>query len=614
MPFMRARSTDNHVSGNRFVSGGGISIVRSRDNVLRDNSMEGKGPNFSVECETAESASDFVNDVDESNTINGKEVCYWINQHNRTVSSNAGYVALVNCSGVIAENLNLANNGEGVLLISTMNSQILNNSIMGNNKGLVIHKSEDNSFISNSILNCTYGILSHSTRNSFKNNSLENCTYDVNFEDRFIGEFNSSNIVDGAPVCYWSWKSDRVVPTNVGYVVLIGCSNITIQNLNITRRRQGMLLLELTDSVISKNVLVNNGEGIILKGSSNNQIAGNLMENNSKAVYFEASHSNNVSGNRVVFSSDVALHFEDSNGNTVSGNYIAHSGQGFILNRGSDSLVAGNSIMYSNEKAVHLGESTDNTLTGNNIAWSKGWAITVSGSVGNNQIHHNDFVNNLGGTFQAYPGSKTHNLWDDGSEGNFWSDYWRLYPTAQEMEGTNMMDTALELNEVNVDRYPLTKPVDIKYQVTLLNPENKSYESGTLPLVFFSTAPECWMGYCLDNQETVTAQDDAVLSGLSEGTHRLTVYAGQNENGVCAYETVYFTVKGAETAVPEPAEEESPEQSTPEPEPSASPQAETEPAEASGATPLTTDAVILAAVAVACIIVAVIFLARRKRF
>jgi parallel beta-helix repeat protein len=552
-------STSNYVSGNKFTSGG-VSIRYSTDNVLRDNSMEGNGPHFSIACENVESASDYVNDVDASNAIEGKEICYWVNQHNRTVPSTASYVALINCSGITAENLNLTDNGEGVLLISTSNSQIANNTVVGNNRGLVLYLSENNSFVSNNIINSTYGILSYSTRNSFKNNCLENNTYDVNFEDRFIDEFDYSNIVDGAPICYWNWKSDKVVPTNVGYVVLMSCSNITIQNLNISHRRQGMLLVGLTDSVITNNIVVNNDEGIILKGSSNNWIEANLVENNSKAVYLEASHSNNLSGNRIAYTADSAVHFDDSNNNTISNNYIAHSGKGFILNRGSNNVVTGNSIIYSKANAFHIGESTSNTLTGNNIAWSRSWAISISGEVGDNKIHHNDFVNNMGGIFQTYPGSKTRNSWDDGNEGNFWSNYQRLYPMAEEVEGSNIMDTPLAMNEINVDRYPLVKPVDLTYQVTLLRPENKSYESNTLPVVFFSTATEGWMGYSLDSQQNVTVQGEAVLENLTEGTHRLTVYAGQNESGACASETVYFTITTEatetepETTEPEPIE------------------------------------------------------------
>ena len=556
-------ATGNYVSGNNLTSSG-ILITNSTDNVLRDNTMDGEGPHFSVTYENVESAADFVNDVDASNIIEGKEVCYWVDQHNRDVPSTAGYVVLVNCSEIDVENVNVTNNGEGILLVSTTNSQIANNTLVGNSKGLVIYKSEENSFISNTIVNSTYGILAYSPKNSFKNNVLENNTYDINFEDRFIEKFDYSNIVDGTPICYWNWKNNMVVPENVGYVVVIGGSNLTIQNLNITNRRQGMLLVEVTDSVIINNIIVNTDEAIVMKGSSNNLIKTNLVENSSKALQLEASHSNKISVNKISYSSEVAVHTDDSSDGIFSGNYIDHNKEGLTINRGHNNVISENSILYCKSTAIHLGEANNNTVTGNNIAWSTSWAIRLTGSDGNNKIYHNDFINNQGLTYQVYIGGENSNSWDNGNEGNYWSDYQRMYPTAKTVEGSDLMDIPFVVNENNIDSYPLTKPVDITYKVTLLRPQNKTYYLNTLPLVFFATAPEVWMSYSLDNQQNVTTQGKAVLENLTEGTHKLTVYAGQNESGTCASETVYFTISETETE-PEDDTTEQPESTDQEP-------------------------------------------------
>ena len=62
------------------------------------------------------SFSHFMNDIDVSNTVDGKSIHYLINQHNMLISSEAGYVGLINCTGITAENLNLSKNLEGVLL------------------------------------------------------------------------------------------------------------------------------------------------------------------------------------------------------------------------------------------------------------------------------------------------------------------------------------------------------------------------------------------------------------------------------------------------------------------------------------------------------------------
>jgi hypothetical protein len=84
--------------------------------------MVGTGPNLWIDCETVTAASDFANDIDSSNTVNEKPVCYWVGEHDRVVPSGSGYVGLVGCSSITVQNLNLTYNGQGILLINTNNS------------------------------------------------------------------------------------------------------------------------------------------------------------------------------------------------------------------------------------------------------------------------------------------------------------------------------------------------------------------------------------------------------------------------------------------------------------------------------------------------------------
>lgn len=549
------RSSNNLISANNWFSGGGISIYTSPNNTLKNNSINGTGPNFWIDCENITSTSDFVNNVDESNTIKGKPICYWINQQNKAVPTNAGYVVLVNCTNTIVESLNLENNGQGVLLISTQNTQVNNNYITGNNKGLTIYNSTNNNFTSNNLTNNTYGIICHSRPNTFSNNILENNTYDANFEDRFFDEFDRSNIVDGKPICYMLWQHDKSVPLDSGYVVLLSCQNITVQNLNITQRKQGMYLAGLQDSLISRNIVTNNEAGIIMKGTSNNRILGNLVSNNTDGIYSEASQQNEISGNKIVFNNNIGIDLEDNNDTTIAYNYIAHCKNAITMNRGKGNLVHGNTLIYTRENGMRIGESTDNTITGNNIAWSKGYALTISGSVGNNSIYNNDFVNNaMSAQAQAYPGANSQNSWDNGQRGNYWSDYQERYPTAKEKTTAGIWDTPATMNANNIDRFPLTAPVNMKYQVTILQPASTSYDARSVTLATLTTGPASWSGYSLDGNTNVTIKSDTLLSGLSEGIHTITAYAGK-EGGPCASETIRFEIGQNVTApiTPDPS-------------------------------------------------------------
>ena len=536
------RSSNNLISANNWFSGGGISIYTSPNNILKNNSINGIGPNFWIDCENITSVSDFVNNVDQSNTIKGKPICYWINQQNKIVPTNAGYVVLVNCTNATVENLNLANNGQGILLISTQDTQVSNNNITGNNKGIAIYDSPNNNFTSNNLTNNTYGIICRSRPNTFSNNILDNNTNDANFEDRFFDEFDRSNIVDGKPICYMLWQHGKSVPLDSGYVVLLSCQNITVQNLNITQRKQGMYLAGLQDSLILRNIVTNNEAGIIMKGTSNNRILGNLVSNNTDGIYIEASQQNEISGNKIVFNNNIGIDLEDTDDTKIAYNYISHCRNAISMNRGKGNLVHGNTMIYTRENGMRIGESIDNTITGNNIAWSKGYALSISGNVGNNSIYNNDFVNNaMSAQAQAYPGANSQNIWDDGQKGNFWSDYQERYPTAKEKTASGIWDTPATMNANNIDRFPLTAPVNMKYQVTILQPASISYDIRAVTLVTLATGPTSWSGYSLDGNENVTIKGDTLLSGLSEGVHTITAYAGK-EGGPCASETIRFQI------------------------------------------------------------------------
>jgi len=129
----------NFISGNNITGNGiGIGIYYSHDNTLRDNCLSDNEYNLWVGSLLWNSGSIFINDIDTSNTVNGKPVYYWINQKDKTIPSDAGYVGLVRCSNILVQGLSLTHNGQGVLLIETNNSIVTGNYIAENNYGVVL--------------------------------------------------------------------------------------------------------------------------------------------------------------------------------------------------------------------------------------------------------------------------------------------------------------------------------------------------------------------------------------------------------------------------------------------------------------------------------------------
>jgi len=141
--WIKAYSSNNVISGNNITGSEirGLRLYLSFDNTLRNNSIVGSKYNFHV---WGEDLAHFVNDVDISNTVDGRPIYYWINEHDRAVPLDAGYVALVDCTCISVEDLNLKENGQGVLLANTTDSTIVNDNITKNEYGVLLFSSSSN--------------------------------------------------------------------------------------------------------------------------------------------------------------------------------------------------------------------------------------------------------------------------------------------------------------------------------------------------------------------------------------------------------------------------------------------------------------------------------------
>jgi N-acetylneuraminic acid mutarotase len=93
--------------------------------------------------------------------------------------------------------------------------------------------------------------------------------------------------------------------------------------------------------------------------------------------------------------------------------------------------------------------------------------------------------------------------------------------------------------------YDVTAP-----EVTVVSPENKTYYKNDIPLNFTVNEEGCWMRYKLDNETAAEISGNATITGLSFGSHNLTVYATDDAGNTGASQTIHFTI--AEEPEPEP--------------------------------------------------------------
>jgi len=153
----------------------GIFLNDSFNNVLRNNAMLNNTFNFGV---SANNITNYINNVDTSNSVNGKPIYYWINKSNMAVPSNAGFIALINCTDATVQNLNLSDNYEGLLLAYVKNSTVTNNTINNNYEGIV---------------------LDNSSGNTLKSNDINSNVYNIIVQSAFPNNIETSNTVDGKP-------------------------------------------------------------------------------------------------------------------------------------------------------------------------------------------------------------------------------------------------------------------------------------------------------------------------------------------------------------------------------------------------------------------------------
>jgi len=235
------------------------------------------------------------------------------------------------------------------------------NTITDNEHGITFWMASNSNYILNNIIaNNTYGFtLNHSPKNTFRNNQMTNNKYNfwVYCETsvqmtHFMNDIDDSNTINGKPIIYWVNEQDKTVPSDAGYVALVNCTSIIVQNLFLTNNSQGILLVATNNSVIAKNYIANNDYGIMLFAPYEQCVSNHITENNITANMKDGIHSWNsentiVTGNGITVNQENGINFFDSQGAVISENLISG-------NKGSDVKVWGH-------------DSSDNYVANNNI-------------------------------------------------------------------------------------------------------------------------------------------------------------------------------------------------------------------------------------------------------
>ena len=359
------------------VEGPGISLYQCSYNTLRNNTMLGNDYNFDV---YGEELSQFVHNIDTSNTVNGKPVYYWVDEQDKQVPGGAGYVGLVNCTNITVKDLPLTSNGQGVLLAYSNDSRVKNVTALGNLYGFCLWYSSNNTLVSNTASENYDGVyLDHSPDNVLAdNNASDNNGFGI-----FL-QYSPSNTVTGNIASNNSWGISLHFYSD---------NNTLVGNVVTNNNYQGIFLRSSSNNTLSNNTASNDHNGISLWSSSlYNILSNNVASNNTEAGIYLRGLFNTLSNNTVSNNSD-GIYLEYASNHTLSGNLISGNERyGLYLYECSDGKIYLNSFINNNQ-SVHSEDSTNTYNSTEEINY------TYNGSA---------FQNYLGNYWSDYDGNDTN--------------------------------------------------------------------------------------------------------------------------------------------------------------------------------------------------------------
>jgi len=251
--------TGNNIEANN----GGILLYYSGGSVLRENHLTNNTRNLSIQGEIL---TEFIQDIDDSNTINAMKIRYLVNKNglsiNATSSSDTGYLGIINCIAIQVADLETTNNGQGILLAFSRDSTVQNVSLSANSIGIECIDSQNVSIRQAILLNNSVGIR----LSSFSSNiNISVCTVAIS---SLGSEGNGVEIADH--------------------------SNGTLRNNTISGYSCAFHFRQADSSIIYHNNLVNNSQPLYTADS-----AETLWDNGHQGNYWSSYDGSDVDGNGI---------------------------------------------------------------------------------------------------------------------------------------------------------------------------------------------------------------------------------------------------------------------------------------------------------------------------
>jgi hypothetical protein len=132
----------------------------------------------------------------------------------------------------------------------------------------------------------------------------------------------------------------------------------------------------------------------------------------------------------------------------------------------------------------------------------------------------------------GYYGTATHDL------------YFGSTPSFAEVMSTKPLSTSLQVN-FSVDNYSVQINSVRVYPVPnieFLSPENKTYNTTSVPFNFTVNGAASQIAYSLNGEENITITENTTLIGLTNGNYSLTIYVNDEALNIGFSKTIFFGV------------------------------------------------------------------------